>query len=412
MPRPAPHLVTLVLLTALTVLTLNMFLPALPAMRAAFGVSEAVMGRAISLYMLAAAVLQLVLGPLSDRVGRRPVILGLLGLYVVASIVCLVAQDITVFLVARTAQAVAVGGGVLASAVVRDMYQERTAAAKLSLIASAMAVAPMLAPMVGGLLETAFGWRSVFVAYAALGGGLLLWCLRDLGETHAGGPGQRLEVGALLRARLFWAYVGLQALGVGTFYIFLTGAPFVAADVFGLGPAQIGIALGTTTAGFMLGAGLSARLVHRVGPMPLILIGRMVPIVGLGLAFLYYAGGGAQVIPLFVSTVTVGIGNGLSLANANAGALSVRPDLAGSASGVNGAVALGLGAGLSWATTAVLGASATPQALLLIMLGTLVLALSMAVAAALCERGATGVSKPKTPHDTGAQNFAPGRSRL
>ncbi|MEM6371643.1 MAG: multidrug effflux MFS transporter [Pseudomonadota bacterium] len=397
MTRPPPHLATLVLLTALTVLTLNMFLPALPAMRAAFGVSEAVMGLTISLYMGVAAVLQLVLGPLSDRFGRRPVILGLLGVYVVASAACLLAPNITVLLIARTGQAVAVGGGILASAVVRDMYEGRLAAAKLSLIASAMAIAPMLAPMVGGLLETAFGWRSVFVTYAALGAGLLLWCLRDLGETHAGGPGQRLEIGALLRARLFWAYVGVQALGVGTFYVFLTGAPFVAADVFGLGPAQIGIALGTTTAGFMLGAGISARMVQRLGPMRLILVGRFVPIVGLGVALVYYLGGGGLVAPLFTATVTVGIGNGLTLANAAAGALSVRPDLAGSASGFSGAMSLGLGAALSWVTTAVLGASATPQALLILMLATLALALAAALAAALWERGATGVSNANTP---------------
>ena len=397
MTRSPPHLVTLVLLTALTVLTLNMFLPSMPAMQAAFGVSEAVMGRAISLYMLAAAVLQLVMGPLSDRFGRRPVILGLLGIYVVASVLCLLAQDITLFLIARTGQAVAVGGGILASAVVRDMYSGRLAAAKLSLIASAMAVAPMLAPMVGGILDTAFGWRAVFVAYALLGGGLLVWCLRDLGETHGGGRGQKMQIAALLRARLFWAYVGLQTFGVGAFYVFLTGAPFVAADVFGLGPAQIGIALGTTTAGFMVGAGLSARLVQRIGPMPLILVGRVLPIVGLGAALIYYSSGGALVAPLFLSTVTVGIGNGLSLANANAGALSVRPDLAGSASGVNGAVALSTGAALSWATTAVLGASATPQALLWLILATLVMALAMAVLAAVWERGETGLFNVKTP---------------
>lgn len=397
MTRTAPHLVTLVLLTALTVLTLNMFLPALPAMREAFGVSEAVMGRAISLYMMAAAVLQLVLGPLSDRFGRRPVILALLALYVVASVLCLLAQNITLFLLARTGQAVAVGGGILASAVVRDLYDGRVAAAKLSLIASAMAVAPMLAPMVGGLLETAFGWRSVFVTYAGLGAVLFWWCLRDLGETHHGEPGQRIDIGGLLRARLFWAYVGVQALGVGTFYVFLTGAPFVAADVFGLGPAQIGIALGTTTAGFMAGAAVSARLVQRTGPVRLILIGRIIPIVGLGVALIYFGSGGQQALPLFVSTVTVGIGNGLSLANANAGALSVRPDLAGSASGVNGAIALALGAGLSWTTTAVLGASATPEALLVLMLATLALALMMAVLAAVWDGGETGLSNAKTP---------------
>lgn len=397
MTKPAPHLVTLVLLTALTVLTLNMFLPALPAMRATFGVSEAVMGRSISLYMLAAAVLQLALGPLSDRVGRRPVILGFLGLYVLASILCLVAQDINVFLIARTGQAVAVGGGILSSAVVRDMYAGRVAAAKLSLIASAMAVAPMLAPMVGGLLDTAFGWRSIFAMYAFVGAGLLLWCLRDLGETHAPGPSRTLQIGALLRARRYWAYVGLQALGVGTFYVFLTGAPFVAADVFGLGPAQIGIALGTTTAGFVVGAAVSARMVQRVGPTVLILVGRAFPIAGLGAAFVYYSSSGLWVVPLFVSTVTVGVGNGLSLSNANAGALSVRPELAGSASGISGAVTLGLGAVLSWATTAVLSGSATPVALLSLMLVTLTLSLIMAVVAALWDREETGVSNVKTP---------------
>lgn len=113
---------------------------------------------------------------------------------------------------------------------------------------------------------------------------------------------------------MFWAYVGVQALGVGTFYMFLTGAPFVSADVFDLKPAQIGIALGSTTAGFMVGAGASAGMVERLGPIRLILIGRVVPIFGLGLAFVYYANGGALVAPLFLSTVTVGIGNGLSLA--------------------------------------------------------------------------------------------------
>ncbi|MEL6809127.1 MAG: multidrug effflux MFS transporter [Pseudomonadota bacterium] len=380
----------LVLLTAMSVLTLNMFLPALPAMRADFEVSEAVMGRAISFYMLAAAVLQLVMGPLSDRVGRRPVILGLLALYVVASVLCLLAQSVTLFLIARTAQAVAVGGSILGSAVVRDLHEGREAAAKLSLIASAMAVAPMLAPMMGGLLETAFGWRSVFVAYALLGAGLFLWCLRDLGETHSGRVGKRLPLGALLRSRVFWAYVSVQAFGVGTFFVFLTGAPFVAADVFGLGPALIGVALGSTTAGFMVGAGVSARLVRRLGPSRLILAGRLFPLVGLGAALAYYVAGGGQVLPLFIGTVTVGIGNGLSLANANAGALSVRPDLAGSASGLNGAFVLGLGAALSWATTAVISASATPQALLLVMLAVVCVALVAALAARAWDKDEQG----------------------
>lgn len=386
MTKTPPHIATLVLLTATSVLTLNMFLPALPAMREAFGVSEVVMGRAISLYMLAAAILQLVLGPLSDRIGRRPVILGLLTLYVGASVVCLLAQNATLFLIARTFQAVAVGGSILSSAVVRDLYVGREAAAKLSFIASAMAVAPMLAPMVGGLLESAFGWRSIFMTYGVLGAGLLIWCLRDLGETHVAQRARRLPFGDLLRARLFWAYVSIHAFGVGAFFVFLTGAPFVAADVFGLGPAQIGIALGSTTAGFMVGAGLSARLVERVGPTRLILVGRVLPLIGLGMALFYFLTGGEQVLPLFLGTVTVGIGNGLSTANATAGALSVRPELAGSAAGINGASVLTLGAVLSWATTAVLSSASTPQALLALMLGISFVALLAALTARAWER--------------------------
>jgi len=344
------------------------------------------MGRAISLYMLAAAFLQLVLGPLSDRIGRRPVILGLLTLYVCASVVCLLAQNATLFLIARTFQAVAVGGSILSSAVVRDLYVGREAAAKLSFIASAMAVAPMLAPMVGGLLESAFGWRSIFLTYGVLGAGLLIWCLRDLGETHVAQRSLRLPLAGLLRARLFWAYVSIHAFGVGAFFVFLTGAPFVAADVFGLGPAQIGIALGSTTAGFMVGAALSARLVQRVGPTRLILVGRVLPLIGLGVALFYFLTDGEQVLPLFLGTVTVGIGNGLSTANATAGALSVRPELAGSAAGINGAAVLTLGAVLSWATTAVLSSASTPQALLGLMLGISVVALLAALTARAWER--------------------------
>ena len=224
------------------------------------------------------------------------------------------------------------------------------------------------------------------MTYTVLGAGLLLWCLRDVGETHSTQRAQRLPIAGLLRARLFWAYVCIHAFGVGTFFVFLTGAPFVAADVFGLGPAQIGIALGSTTGGFVVGAGLSARLVRRVGAQRLILVGRVLPLMGLGAALAYFLSGGGQVLPLFLGTVTVGIGNGLSTANASAGALSVRPDLAGSAAGINGAVALGLGAVLSWAATAVLSTSSTPQALLLLMLGVSGVALLAALVARAWER--------------------------
>jgi DHA1 family bicyclomycin/chloramphenicol resistance-like MFS transporter len=380
MKRTPPHLGTLVALTALTVLTLNMFLPALPEMQADFGVSQAVMGLAISGYMVAAAVLQLVMGPVSDRLGRRPVVLSMLALYVVASIVCLLAQDVWVFLGARVVQAVAVGGGVLASAVVRDMFDGRMAAAKLATIASAMAIAPMLAPMLGGMLTSVLGWRAVFSVYALIGLVMLALSWRDLGETQVQVPGQVLDrVSELMREPVYWAYATCQALGVGAFYIFLTGAPFVATGLFGLTAAQVGLGLGSITAGFMTGAAVSARLVRRTGPMPLILAGRVLPLGLLGAGWIYFALGGDQVLVLFATTMSVGFGNGLTLANANAGALSVRPRLAGTAAGVAGALALVIGAALTATATALLTTAATPERLLFLMicavLGSLVAAL-------------------------------------
>jgi DHA1 family bicyclomycin/chloramphenicol resistance-like MFS transporter len=351
-----------------------------PEMQADFGVSQAVMGLAISGYMVAAAVLQLVMGPVSDRLGRRPVVLSMLALYVVASIVCLLAQDVWVFLGARVVQAVAVGGGVLASAVVRDMFDGRMAAAKLATIASAMAIAPMLAPMLGGMLTSVLGWRAVFSVYALIGLVMLALSWRDLGETQVQVPGQVLDrVSELMREPVYWAYATCQALGVGAFYIFLTGAPFVATGLFGLTAAQVGLGLGSITAGFMTGAAVSARLVRRTGPMPLILAGRVLPLGLLGAGWIYFALGGDQVLVLFATTMSVGFGNGLTLANANAGALSVRPRLAGTAAGVAGALALVIGAALTATATALLTTAATPERLLFLMicavLGSLVAAL-------------------------------------
>nr|WP_282563211.1 Bcr/CflA family efflux MFS transporter [Gymnodinialimonas phycosphaerae] len=374
---------TLVLMTALSVLTLNMFLPALPAMGESFGVSEAVMGLAISGYMACAAVFQMSLGALSDRIGRRPVLLGVLALYVVTSLVCLSAQSIEVFLVARAVQAVAVAGGVLSSAVVRDLYDGRMAAAKLGTIATAMAIAPMLAPILGGFLDAWFGWRAIFAAYTIFGLAAFVLIWADLGETKQRDPARQAgRVTALLKEPVFWAYTCVLGFSVGAFFTFLTGAPFVASQVFGLSSDQIGLVLGSITLGYMLGAGISARTVERVGAMPLILVGRGLPLVSLVAALAVFLAGFGTLWVLFAATMTVGFGNGLTVANANAGALAVRPEMAGTAAGLAGAFVLVTGAVLAGLTTMVLSAQATPARLILLM----VAAVAVSMAAALLAR--------------------------
>jgi MFS transporter, DHA1 family, multidrug resistance protein len=382
-PRTPPHLLTLTLLTALSALTLNMILPSLPAMSRDLGARESVVALTVSGYMLLSALFQLALGPVSDRVGRRPVMLAALAVYVVASLGCMLAPDVGTLLACRVLQGVIVAGMVVSSATIRDQYSVRESAARLGRIASAMAVAPMLGPMLGGLLDGAFGWRAAFALYSAMGAVLLVVVWLDMGETRQPGlaPPRLRDAVALLASGRYWAHVLCAAFSVGAFYVFVTGVPYVATAVWALTPAQVGIGVGSITGGFMLGAAITARLAPRHGIAPLILAGRLLSVLALGVALALFASGLVHPLALFGLTVFVGLGNGLTISNANAGAMAVRPDLAGTSAGLAGALAIALGAVLSALTAMAVERAATPGRLLLLMLGCVLLSLVAALAA-------------------------------
>lgn len=381
--RHPPRLPTLALLTALSALSLNMLLPSLPAMARDLGTRDAVAALAVSGYMIAAAVCQLALGPLSDRLGRRPVMLGALAVYTAASLGCLLATDAAWLLAGRLLQAVVVAGTVVGSAIVRDQYPGPQAAVKLGTIASTMALAPMLAPLLGGWVDTVLGWRAVFGLYTALGAAALGLAWLDLGETrqtHRSTP--RLRDGlALLRSPRYGAHVLCLATSVGAFYIFVTGVPYVAAAVWGLSPAQVGLGLGSITGGYMVGAWCTTRLTPRWGLHRPIVLGRAIAVAGLALACGLFAAGATHALLLFGLTLSVGLGNGLTLSNTNAAALSVQPALAGSAAGFAGAFTMGLGALLSTLTAVVVERRPTPTALLVVMLGSVAVSLGAALVA-------------------------------
>ena len=393
MPRTPPRLMTLTLLTALSALTLNMILPSLPSMARDLAAREAVTTLAVSGYMLASALFQLGLGPLSDRFGRRPVMLMALVVYSIASLGCMLAQDVAVLLACRVLQAVIVAGTVVSSAAIRDRHSAIESAAKLSLISSTMAVAPMLGPMLGGILDVTLGWRSLFALYAGLGGALLLLAWADMGETRAPGlsPPRLGDWWDLLRSGRYWAYVLCTAFSVSAFYVFVTGVPYVAAAAWGLSPAEVGIGVGSITGGFMVGAAISARHARRLGIGALLVSGRAVSIAAVALALALFAAGAAHPLSLFGLTVFVGLGNGLTLPMANAGALSVRPALAGTAAGLSGALAMAVGALLSALTAVVVERSATPAVLLLLILGCVLLSLAAALVAIRLEPPASAV---------------------
>ncbi len=391
MPRTPPRLITLTLLTALSALTLNMILPSLPSMARDLAARESVTALAVSGYMLASALFQLGLGPLSDRFGRRPVMLGALMIFVAASLGCMLAQDVALLLACRVMQAVIVAGVVVSGAAIRDQYSAINSAAKLSLIASAMAVAPMLGPMLGGLLDVSLGWRSVFALYAALGCALLVLAWADMGETRSPGipPPKLGDWLALLQSAPYWSYVLCTAFSVGAFFVFVTGVPYVSKAAWGLSPAEVGLGVGSITGGFLVGAAVSARQARRQGMGVMLVSGRVVSVAAVALALTVFAAGVSHPLALFGLTVFVGVGNGLTLPTANAGILSVRPALAGTAAGLSGALSMAIGALLSTLTALVVERSATPGALLAIIMGCVLLSLAAALVAIRLERPAS-----------------------
>lgn len=388
MPPHPPRLLTLTLLSALSALTLNAIIPSLPAMSRDLAARESVVALAISGYMLVSALFQLALGPVSDRIGRRPVVLSAMAVYVVASAGCMLAQDVTALLAFRALQGVVVAGTVMSTAMIRDHYPMRESAGKLGAISSAMAVAPMLGPLLGGLLDAALGWRAVFALYTAFGAAILALVWADMGETRRPGlPAPRLSDWAtLLASRLYWAYVLCITFSVGAFFVFMTGVPYVATAAWRLNPAQVGLGVGSITGGFILGAAITARFAMRSRVSRLMLAGRLVStaalLVGLGLL----ASGVSHPMVIFGLAIFVGFGNGLTIAPANAGAISVRPELAGTSAGLGGALVVGLGALLSWLTAYVIERNATPATLVLLMLACVLLSLAAALAAIRMDR--------------------------
>ncbi len=356
-----PSLVTLVFVTALSILSLNMFLPSLARMGEDFQVDYALVNLSVAGYLAVSAVLQLIMGPLSDRFGRRPILLICMSLFTIASLGCVLAGSIWVFLGFRLLQASVVAGTVLSSATIRDMHPPNEAASKLGYVAMAMALAPMLGPMLGGALDMLFGWRAGFVFYTLAGAGMLVLLWADMGETNTNRSStfiaQSKEYPHLFRARRFWGYALCMAFSIGGFYSFITGAPLVAAAWFDLSPAMLGLGIGIITGGFMVGNFITGRIAARTRLTTMILAGRVVASTGPLIGVVLFLSGLGSVWVFFGSAIFVGFGNGLTNANASAGLMSVRPQLAGSAAGLSGAMIVALGAVI----TSVTGAFVSPE---------------------------------------------------
>ncbi len=381
--RTPPSMVTLVLLTAMGILSLNMFSPSLAGISEDLNADYGLVSLSIGGYLAITAVLQLILGPMSDRYGRRPVLMVGLVLFTLASVGCALAQSIEVFLGFRLLQGAIISGMALSRAVIRDMMSDQEAAARMGYINMAVAIAPMIGPTFGGILDEFFGWRANFTAFAIMGAALLVLAWQDLGETNLSPSRtfreQMANYPELFRSRRFWGYSICLAFSVSGFYTFTAGASFVADRIFGLSPSVLGLCMGSITLGFFITSYIAGRLGPKYHLTTLMLAGRILTTTGLMLGFMVLVFGFVDPIVFFASTIFVGLGNGLTLPSANVGAMSVRPELAGSASGLSGALTVGAGAIVTSLTGWLLTEDNGAWALVAILLVTALIGLTAAV---------------------------------
>jgi DHA1 family bicyclomycin/chloramphenicol resistance-like MFS transporter len=356
---PRLLIVLLIVVSALNPIAINMFVPAMPDIMRGLATDQATIQLVLSVYLFSTAVAQLLLGPLSDRHGRRPVLVAGLAVFVIASLICATAQSIGVLIAARALQGFGgCVGIVLGRAIIRDRYERAQAAAMIGYVTMGFAISPMVGPIIGGLLNDTLGWRSIFGLHATLGLIVVAVAFLFLPETRVPAsaedhrPGFFASLSILSRLPAFWAYALTCAFGTAVFFSFLGGTPFVAIDMLGMSGTEYGLYFVLVPGGFMLGNFLTGRFSQRIGIFALVVAGSTVSFLAVVGMFLAFLAGWYHPLSLFLPMYAIGFGNGLTLANALAGAVSVRPDLAGAASGFAGAMQVGSG-GL---TTVVIGA--------------------------------------------------------
>ena len=344
--RRVELVVILGLLTAFAPLSIDMYLPAFPTLTTALATDEATVQLSLAAFFIAFAAGQILFGPLSDRYGRRAPLFFSLVLFSAASIGCAMADSIDALIGYRAAQGLgACAGGVIARAVVRDLFERNEAARIFSALILVMGAAPMFAPLLGGKLLIWADWRAIFWCLSAIGMVCLAAVIWRMPETHKKEHIQSLHLGRilatylrLLRDMRFLAYALIGGLSLGGMFAYIAGSPFVFINLFGFAPDDYALVFGLTAFGFVATAQVNGYLIPRFGPARLLSAGTVAFAVGsFGLVLTASTGLGGVigfVIPVFVAISALG----LMLPNTSALALASFPDVAGSASALLGCI--------------------------------------------------------------------------
>jgi DHA1 family bicyclomycin/chloramphenicol resistance-like MFS transporter len=361
-------LLLLVAMTGVAPISLYMLVPALPMLATTFGRDIGVAQMTVSLYMVGIACSQIIMGPLSDRFGRRPVLLAGLGLMVMASASCIFAETLPQLIAARFLQALGGATGMVVSrAIIRDLYSRERISSMISLVIAVMMIAQMLSPLTGGLLETAFGWRSIFYVITAASlviAVAIAFALPETRRDRTEAGGFRGDVGGLLRSRAFIGYLLCQVLASQIIFAFAGGGPYIVVMQMGRSSAEYGAWFATTGFAYLIGNLFCVRFAPRHRLENLIWFGLALQLAGSLLNLLWGITGLNQAPSwLFGTQMLVMFANAFVMSNSAAGAISIRPDAAGTASGAMGFLQMGIGSLVSQFGAYLGGHFATPVAL-------------------------------------------------
>src|SRR6478735_10800433 len=361
-------LLMLVAMTGVAPISLYILVPALPVLATTFGRDISIAQMTVSLYMVGIACSQIIMGPLSDRFGRRPVLLAGLGLMVAASGACIFAENLPQLIAARFLQALGGATGMVVSrAIIRDLYERERVGAMISLVIAVMMIAQMLSALAGGLIEISFGWRAIFYFITAASLGVAVLIAIALPETRRDrieGSGFRGDVGSLFKSRAFVGYLACQVLASQIIFTFAGAGPYVVVTQMGRSGAEYGAWFATTGFAYLIGNLFCVRFAPRHQLEKLIWFGLALQLAG-SLLNLAWGFAGLNQMPswLFGTQMLVMFANAFVMSNSAAGAISVRPEAAGTASGTMGFLQMGLGSLFSQYGAWLGGHFATPVAL-------------------------------------------------
>jgi DHA1 family bicyclomycin/chloramphenicol resistance-like MFS transporter len=328
-------------LVAVGMVATNIYVPSLPALTRDLGTTPRMVQLTLTVYFAAVALTQLAYGPISDRIGRRPVVLAGIGLYIVASLGCMLAPSIEVLIGARVLQAMgACAGPVMARAIIRDVFEREESARVMATIGLVLAISPAIAPVLGSHLQVWFGWRSVFAVVAAFGTVVMIVMLRFLGETRPPGlvPPSSLMAGyrTLLASPAYLGYALSSTCVLAGLFAFITEAPFIIIELLGEPAQNFGWYSLITVGGFASGSYAASRLSLRLGIDRMVALGIATALLGAGLLAGLALAGIFSVAAVIGPMAVVASGMGMVFPNTTAGAVGAFPHIAGTASALLG----------------------------------------------------------------------------